>query len=280
MSGSSIRARIEEAAALLQRAKAVVVSTGAGISAESGVPTFRGEGGLWKRHRPEDLATPGAFQRDPQLVWEWYAWRREKVAACAPNAAHHALAHLALSRPGVTLVTQNVDGLHVQAAREVGALLGVDPAPALPLELHGDLFRVRCRGCGAERETREPIDASSLAALPRCRRCGDLERPGVVWFGEALPAAALGAAMDAAEHAEVCVVVGTSALVYPAAAVPLATLARGGSVIEINPDETPLTARATISIRGSAGRTVPRLVGRPPAADPDDPDDPDGHEAL
>lgn len=233
--------------------------TGAGVSAESGVPTFRGAGGLWKTYRAEELATPEAFARDPRLVWEWYGWRRELVAECVPNPAHDALARLALGRPGaVTLVTQNVDGLHHRAARGVAG--PNDPSPALPLEVHGAIHRDRCPACGRMDEHQPAVDASSLETLPKCRDCGGLVRPDVVWFGEALDPAVIGAAFAAAENADVCLVVGTSALVYPAAAVPDVTLGRGGTVIEVNLAATPLTATAGATLLGPAGEILPALL--------------------
>ncbi len=250
---------LERARSILEDASAVVVLTGAGVSAESGVPTFRGEGGLWRSYRPEELATPGAFARDPCLVWEWYAWRRQLVAECDPNPAHLALAELALSTPGrTTLVTQNVDGLHHRAARSVaGARV---PDPAYPLEVHGAIHRDRCSGCAVRTEARAAVDVTSADALPRCAGCGALLRPDVVWFGEALDPEVIGAAFDAARHADLCLVVGTSALVYPAASIPDVTLEGGGTVIEVNLDPTPLTGRAEVSLRGEAGKLVPELV--------------------
>ena len=241
---------------LIENARRILVLTGAGVSAESGVPTFRGDGGLWKTFRAEELATPGAFARDPRLVWEWYQWRRDLVARCVPNAAHHALARLALVRDGVTIATQNVDGLHARAAHEVA---GANEATrALPLELHGSLFATRCAACG--RDAGEvTIDATSLATLARCP-CGGLLRPGVVWFGENLDAAVLDAATTAAAQADVAVVVGTSALVHPAAGLASHTLAHGGAVIEVNPDTTPLSGRAPVALRGAAGTVVPALL--------------------
>jgi NAD-dependent deacetylase len=236
-----------------------VILTGAGISAESGVPTFRSAKGLWKQFRVEELATPEAFARDPRTVWEWYAWRREQVARCLPNAAHLACARRALRSSGVTIVTQNVDGLHAAAARaEAGP---GDPAAAMPVELHGSLFRDRCADCGAPREPEGElsIDASSEAALPRCR-CGGLVRPGVVWFGEQLPERALEAAVDAARQADVCLVIGTSAVVYPAAGIAVAAMEHGAALIEVNPEETPFTPHATVSLRGTAATTVPGLL--------------------
>ena len=248
---------IARARTLIENAATGVVLTGAGVSAESGVPTFRGAGGLWKQFRPEDLATPQAFARDPRLVWEWYAWRRTLVAACAPNAAHRALAEWAIRRGTVTIVTQNVDGLHTRAARDA-APTG-DPTPALPVEVHGSLLRDRCSGCDARTEAL-PVDPSSLATLPRCARCGAMLRPDVVWFGEMLDEAVLATADAAAATADVCLVVGTSALVHPAASLPMRTRESGGAIIEVNPEETPLTRAAAVSIRGSAAEIVPALV--------------------
>ncbi len=249
---------IERARTALSDAGAVVVLTGAGVSAESGVPTFRGAGGLWKEFRPEDLATPEAFARHPRVVWEWYAWRRTLVSACLPNAAHRVMAERALRRGNVTIVTQNVDGLHARAAREAAG--DADPTAALPLEVHGSLLRDRCSRCGARSEP-VTVDATSEATLPRCARCGGLLRPDVVWFGEMLDQGVIGSADAAATTADVCLVVGTSALVHPAASLPLRTRAQGGVVIEVNPEETPLTRVAEISIRGLAGDVVPVLIG-------------------
>jgi NAD-dependent deacetylase len=248
-----------EARDALLRAARVVILTGAGVSAESGVPTFRGPGGLWKSFRPEELATPEAFARDPRLVWEWYAWRRELVAGCEPNAAHLACARFALARTGVLLVTQNVDGLHHRAAA-LAAGPGRDPAPAQPLELHGAIHRDRCASCGRRSPGLARVDASTVATLPRCGACGGALRPDVVWFGEALDPDVLAAAADASARADVCLVVGTSSLVYPAAGLPEVTLAQGGAVIEVNPEVTPLTARATWSLRGSAAGLTPALL--------------------
>ena len=248
---------IARARALIENAATAVVLTGAGVSAESGVPTFRGAGGLWKQFRPEDLATPQAFARDPRLVWEWYAWRRTLVAACAPNAAHRALAEWAIRRETVTIVTQNVDGLHTRAARDAAG--SADPSPALPVEVHGSLLRDRCSACDA-RSDAIAVDATSVATLPRCTRCGAMLRPDVVWFGEMLDEAVLAKVDAAAASADVCLVVGTSALVHPAASLPLRTRAAGGAIIEVNPEETPLTGAATVSIRGSAAGVVPALT--------------------
>lgn len=222
------------------------VLTGAGISAESGIPTFRGAGGLWRSYRAEDLATPDAFRRDPRLVWEWYDWRRGVVSAAEPNAGHRALAEFESRRQGgFTLVTQNVDGLHERAgSREVR-------------RLHGSLWQVRCTGCGGQSEDlRVPLPELP----PRCEACGALLRPGVVWFGEALPKAEWEAAVEAAATCEVLLVVGTSAVVYPAAS--LAPLARrgGARVIELNMEETPQSAIADLALRGAAGVILPEIL--------------------
>ena len=252
---------IDRARRYIADAGRIVVLTGAGVSAESGVPTFRGAGGLWKSFRAEELATPEAFARDPRLVWEWYAWRRALVAECQPNAAHFALARLAIARADTTIVTQNVDGLHARAAREVAEEMACpgDASRAMPLELHGNLFATRCIDCGHD-AGEVTVDATSVSTLPRCARCGGLLRPGVVWFGESLDPGVLGAATDAAAGADVALVVGTSALVHPAAGLAAYTLARGGALIEVNPDATPLSARATVALRGAAGAIVPSLV--------------------
>lgn len=246
---------LERARAALESAGRVFVLTGAGVSAESGVPTFRGSGGLWKSHRPEDLATPRAFRRDPRLVWEWYGWRRALVSECSPNPAHRALAAWAHRRGGVRIVTQNVDGLHTLAARSDGG------EGALPLELHGSLFRVRCTACDRRLEHRHPVDASSPDSLPRCSDCGALLRPDVVWFGESLDPDVLEEAAEAARGADLALVVGTSAVVEPAASLPRVTASTGGVVVEVNTDETALTRIADASLRGAAGTVLPRLLG-------------------
>ncbi len=238
-------AETQDAARRIAAAQRILVLTGAGVSAESGVPTFRGPEGLWRRHRPEDLATPEAFANDPSLVWEWYAWRRGVIAPLRPNAAHEAIARLEARVPTFLLATQNVDGLHAAAgSRRL-------------VELHGSLWRVRCTACGSEGEDRRV----PLPELPPLCACGGLLRPGVVWFGESLPEPALETALAAGEAAEVVLVVGTSSVVYPAAAIAPAARARGAFVVEVNPDETPLTRLAHASFRGPAVRIVPALVG-------------------
>jgi NAD-dependent deacetylase len=219
------------------------VLTGAGISAESGVPTFRGPAGLWRSHRPEELASPQAFRRDPALVWTWYNWRRELIGRCQPNAAHHTLAAMEVALPHFTLITQNVDALHQAAgSRNV-------------LELHGNIWRVRCLDCGASLEDhRIPLPETP----PRCPHCDGLLRPDVVWFGESLPETVLEDAWAAATRCGTMLVIGTSAVVHPAASLPLVALRNGARVIEINPDHTPLSRHAHQVLRGPAAQVLPR----------------------
>jgi NAD-dependent deacetylase len=238
---------LETAQSLVERAERIVVLTGAGISAESGVPTFRGEGGLWKSYRAEELATPEAFAHDPRLVWEWYGWRRDIVSRCVPNPAHVALARAA--ERGMTIATQNVDGLHAAASTPERALV----------ELHGSLFRVRCTTCAWRAIDRSVVDATSRETLPQCTACGALARPDIVWFGEALEPAHIDRAFSEAAAADVCLVIGTSGVVQPAASLASITRRAGGAVIEVNPVETPITTIATVSIRGTAVGAVPQL---------------------
>lgn len=221
---------------------AVAVLTGAGVSAGSGVPTFRGDGGLWRQHQAQDLATPQAFRRDPQLVWEFYDWRRQRIAACQPNPAHLALADMDALLPDFTLATQNVDGLHRQAGS------------SRLLYLHGDIWNLRCTQCDHHEENHQvPLDPLP----PHCPRCGALLRPGVVWFGEMLDGMVLSQAARAFARADLALVVGTSALVYPAAQLPFDTLQRGGKVYEFNTERTPLSSHATAVFLGPSEQTLP-----------------------
>ena len=233
-----------ELARLLRDAGRVTVLTGSGVSAESGVPTFReAQTGLWGRFNPQQLATPEAFDRDPRLVWEWYAWRRSLVSEAEPNPAHRALAELEGMVPELTLVTQNVDGLHQRAgSRSV-------------VELHGNILRSKCSWEGV---IVEPGDHDE-SVPPLCPGCGAYLRPDVVWFGEMLPAAAMEAASEAATRCDVFLSVGTSSLVYPAAALPFEALENGALVVEVNPGETPLSRHADHVLRGRAGELLPEL---------------------
>ena len=223
----------------------MTVLTGAGVSAESGVPTFRGADGLWRRYRAEDLATPEAFRRDPRLVWEWYDWRRQLIARCQPNLAHRAVAFLERHAREFLLITQNVDGLH----RLAGSLRMV--------ELHGNLWRVRCV---EEGKTTANLAVPLPAIPPRCE-CGALLRPDVVWFGEGLPPAALREAFEYAERCDVFLVVGTSAVVQPAASLPVIARRHGAYVVEVNLEATPLTPLAHESHHGKAAEILPALLG-------------------
>ncbi|HCK82222.1 MAG TPA: NAD-dependent deacylase [Candidatus Competibacter sp.] len=231
----------------LRAARRVAVLTGAGISAESGVPTFReAQTGLWAQYNPEELATPDAFRRDPRLVWEWYAWRQGRVRQAEPNAGHRALVDMERRVAEFTLITQNVDGLHRRAGSQH------------LLELHGNLFRTKC--FSEERPVESWPDSDEIP--PRCPHCGSLLRPDVVWFGESLPVETLRTAEHAAKSAEVFFSIGTSALVYPAADLPFAALAAGATVVEINPQPTPLSAQVSYSLNGAAGAVLPALVAR------------------
>lgn len=230
---------------LLASAKEVVVLTGAGVSAESGVPTFRdAQTGLWARLKPEELATPDAFQSHPRRVWEWYAWRREKLAGVSPNPAHVALAQLQELLPRLTLVTQNVDGLHQRAgSRDV-------------IELHGNISRTKCFV-----ENLVVSDWDDTGEVPpRCPNCGGHLRPDVVWFGEPLPENALAQALTRSAHCDLMLSVGTSGLVYPAAMLPYAALENNATVVEINPSPSPLAERADLVLTGKAASILPRLV--------------------
>lgn len=229
--------KIEEAIGAIRARKPrrVVAFTGAGVSAESGIPTFRGPHGLWRNFRPEELATPEAFARDPALVWEWYEWRRGLVREAEPNAAHRAIARI-----GADVVTQNVDGLHARAGS------------ADVIELHGNLFRVRCTHEGKTFDARDPFDALP----PRCT-CGALLRPDVVWFGEMLPAEAVERATRAIATADLLLVIGTSGVVYPAAG--MVSLCRGMS-IEINPEASGVSSACTYAIAATAAEATPRIA--------------------
>jgi NAD-dependent deacetylase len=229
---------LEEAVSAIRKAKPqrVVILTGAGVSADSGIPTFRGAGGLWRDFRAEDLATPEAFRRDPALVWEWYEWRRGLIREARPNAAHEALARI----PGGTIVTQNVDGLHTRAGSQD------------VVELHGNIFRVRCV---REHTTRDHPDP--FPEMPPHCSCGALLRPDVVWFGEMLPEEAVARAVGAIHAADVLLVIGTSGVVYPAAG--FVTLHSGLS-IEVNPEASAVSSACTFAVPERAALATPALV--------------------
>jgi NAD-dependent deacetylase len=228
----------------LRAASHVAALTGSGISAESGVPTFRDpQEGLWAKYRPEELATPQAFRRNPKLVWDWYTWRRQVVAQAMPNPGHLALAEMERRVPRLTLITQNVDGLHQRAGSRA------------VVELHGNINRTKCFREGVAVDAWEDTGQSP----PACPRCGGPLRPDVVWFGETLPLDALQAAVEAAGTCQVFFSIGTSGLVEPAASLAYAVLRRGALVVEINPAATPLTDRA-VHLRGPAGQVLPALM--------------------
>lgn len=243
-----LSAQVARARELLEHATSVAVLTGAGISAESGIPTFRDAlTGLWEKFRPEELATPEAFEADPKRVWDWYAWRRGLVAKAEPNAGHRALVALERECRGrdvdFTLVTQNVDGLHAAA----GSFRVV--------ELHGNIGRVKCF------DRHHPVGSWVQGeGVPACPTCGSLLRPDVVWFGESLPPEALASAFAAARACDVFLCVGTAAVVEPAAWLPFIALESSARVIEVNPETTPLTPHAAVSLRGSAAALLPRCL--------------------
>ncbi len=229
---------------VLTRAKHVAVSTGAGISAESGIPTFRGKEGLWKKYRAEELATPTAFTQNPELVWEFYEWRRGIIAEKAPNPGHEVLARWENVFPVFSLITQNIDGLHQKAG-------STDM-----LELHGNIWKLRCTEEGTVSENHQtPLEE----VPPLCPDCGAVLRPHVVWFGESLSPTVLHKAFQLSSECDVMFVIGTSALVQPAASLPLSAAEAGAKIVEINPDPTPLTPYADFSFRGKAGEILPLI---------------------
>jgi NAD-dependent deacetylase len=231
----------------LRSSRHICVLTGSGISAESGVPTFReAQTGLWQKFDPHELATPDAFLRDPELIWKWYRWRRDLVAKAEPNAGHNALVDLAEQVDRFTLVTQNVDGLHQRAGSQD------------VIEFHGNLFEDRCfvKDCVVTEE----YDAS--ATVPTCPACGSNLRPGVVWFGEAIPQNALQDSMTAASSCDLFLSIGTSSLVWPAAGLADTARAAGATIVEVNPDTTPLSNATDFQLNGNAGTILPELLER------------------
>jgi len=238
---------IAKLAARVRSAASITALTGAGVSAASGVPTFRGSEGLWRNHAPEQLATPGAFRKDPRLVWEWYNWRRGWIAKCRPNAAHAVLAAWSRRYPHFHLITQNVDGLH-----EMAGTLNV-------VRFHGSIWEVlcweRCPGSPARwRDDRVPYEDIP----PHCPHCGGLIRPGVVWFGEIIDPEVWKRSVDAAS-CEVFLTAGTSAVVYPAAGLIQEARIRGAFTVEINPEPTPSSGAVDLTIRGRAEEVLPAV---------------------
>jgi len=230
---------------LLRGTSKLVALTGAGVSQESGLRTFRdAQTGLWAQYKPEDLASPQAFARDPKLIWDWYAWRREAVKGVRPNAGHYALAEIEKRIPQFTLITQNVDGLHRMAGNQN------------VLELHGNIQRVRCSECYTFTEAW----GDDTESVPQCVVCGGLLRPDVVWFGESLPRDQLEAAVEVARSCDVFFSIGTSGVVQPAASLAHAARNRGAVVVEVNAETTPLTQKANYFLQGRSGEILPELV--------------------
>ena len=250
---------IRELATRVRAARRITAVTGAGVSAASGIPTFRGPGGLWRNFRSEQLATPDAFARDPKLVWEWYAWRRELVARARPNRAHEVLAAWSRRLRGFTLVTQNVDGLHERAGTEN------------VIRFHGSLWELSCwEGCAEspERWTDEAVVLDELP--PRCPHCGGLARPGVVWFGETIPPEVLESSRRATE-CDLFLTIGTSSLVYPAASLAQEAAGKGAFMVEINPEATPASAAVDLVLAAPAEVAldgVERLIRSPEGSAP------------
>ncbi|MDH5562323.1 MAG: NAD-dependent deacylase [Nitrospirota bacterium] len=228
----------------VHQARSVTVLTGAGISADSGVPTFRGADGLWKNFRPEELASPEAFARDPQLVWEWYNWRRELLATKLPNAAHEALVQLETLIPNFWVITQNVDGLH--------AIAGTQHLS----EIHGNIWKVRCTQC-------HNISLNHDVPLPfppSCANCGGLLRPHIVWFGESLAAVDLEQSYAALQRCDILLIIGTSGVVYPAASFASVAKDHGAFVVEMNIEATPNSSGMDVAFQGRAKELVPLLL--------------------
>ncbi|MGH7801813.1 MAG: SIR2 family NAD-dependent protein deacylase [Thermodesulfobacteriota bacterium] len=236
---------IKEAKAIIDKTSNITVLTGAGISAESRIPTFRGEEGLWRKFRSEELATQEAFQRDPKLVWEWYDWRRGLVKEARPNPGHYALVNLENEKPNFTLVTQNIDGLHQLAGnRNI-------------IEMHGNLWQIRCTSCGIIEQNH---DIPLKEIPPKCKNCDSLGRPNVVWFEEIIPMSIIDHILIAIERCEVMLIVGTSGVVEPAASMGLVAKHTGKTVIEVNLETTPNSSNYDISILGKSGEILPMLL--------------------
>ena len=246
--------QLDQAAAKLREASWITCLTGAGVSAESGVPTFRGQGGFWREQRAEDLATPEAFARDPLKVANFYRWRKRLLRSVEPNPGHYALAELEARAKRFSLITQNIDGLHwLAGSKEI-------------IEIHGGLWTWRCTDCGHEIDTHDmpesEVEVDTIEELDHCPKCNGLMRPGVVWFGEMLPPEDLLRAEEAFRGCDLMLVVGTSALVQPAASFAVWAKQAGAYLIEANLEPTPLTDIADISLQGKSGELLPELVKR------------------
>jgi NAD-dependent deacetylase len=239
--------KIDEAVDLIKSVTGIVVFSGAGISAESGIPTFRGAGGMWQKYRAEELASYEAFKKNPELVWEFYDYRRQIMAKTKPNNAHLFLSKMERMFDSFNIITQNIDGLHERAGS-----LNI-------LELHGNIWRVRCEKEKRVFEFRQnPVEPIP----PRCKQCGDILRPDVVWFGEALDSDILNKSFELARKAELAIVIGTSSIVYPAAHIPLLTKENGGKILEINIETTPLTDISDLFIKGKASLIINEIFGK------------------
>ena len=238
---------VAKARSALERANRIFVVTGAGISAASGIPTFRGDNGLWKGFRAEELASMPGFRASPERVWEWYRWRRKICRQARPNAGHEALVDLEKQAPSFLLATQNVDGLH----RDAGTQNQV--------ELHGCIDEIVCTRCSAVEPLLEDPE-NPPAKLPQCQACGGLARPHILWFGETYWPGIIETAAEAAQRADVCLVVGTSGMVWPPMALALAAQRAGAFLIEVNPESTDLSLQAEVCLRGGAEEILPKLI--------------------
>lgn len=236
---------IDELVEIMLKCRHCAVLTGAGISAESGVPTFRGQEGLWKKFKPEELATMDAFMANPKLVWEWYNWRRDLMSEVKPNPGHFALGELEDFFESFTLITQNIDGLHHEAGSKS------------ILELHGNIHRNKCAKCNRLVSVTAEIDPDQI---PGCEHCGGRIRPDVVWFGEMLDNDIITEAFRASEEADIFFSIGTSAIVHPAASLPMMAKRAGATLIEINPERTPLTEVADFYVSARSGEFLSKLV--------------------
>ena len=235
---------IQDAREVVENANNIAVLTGAGISAESGIPTFRGDEGLWKEYRPEDIATPQAFAKDPKFVWEWYDLRRQTIEKAEPNPGHYALVELENKKDSFTLITQNIDCLHAKAGSKK------------IIELHGNIWQKRCTKCSYIYFNYE-VPLSKIP--PHCERCGEMVRPNVVWFGEIIPMSVIDSSIMAIENCDVMLIIGTSGIVEPAASMGLMAKKSGKKVIEINLDMTPSSGLYDFSLRGKSGEILPQF---------------------